>query len=269
MEERADRDNRPSPDALLRQIGQGSRGRFKLQTIRAGFVASKAEWQNRAASVGGDAPASALAHATIAHFVAQIAAVDQAIAQTIDDDDELRGKRDLLLSIDGVGETLAAVILAELPDRAVITSSAQAVAYAGLNPRRLQSGSSNQLPDAHLQDRQRNITRRAVHAGNGGDAPQQGGCRLGGTAARARTVEAQADRRRRHAQVAGNLLRRPQDRQTVRRRSRHAGMTGQTDIPWFDREPTIPSSRPGTASASRAGVLKDGRRPPRSGAQRP
>lgn len=117
-----------------------------LQTMRAGFVASKVEWQNRAGSVGGDAPASALAQATIAHFLAQIAAVDQAIARTIDDDDQLRRKRDLLLSIDGVGETLAAVILAELPDSEVITSSAQAVAYAGLNPRRFQSGSSIDHP---------------------------------------------------------------------------------------------------------------------------
>ena len=117
-----------------------------LQTMRAGFVASKVEWQNRASSIGADAAASALAQATIAHFVAQIAAVDQAIAHTIDDDDELRRKRELLLSIDGVGETLAAVILAELPDRDVITSSAQAVAYAGLNPRRFQSGASIDHP---------------------------------------------------------------------------------------------------------------------------
>ena len=117
-----------------------------LQTMRAGFVASRVEWQNRAGSLGGDAAAGALANATIAHFVAQIAAVDQAIAETIDHDDDLRGKRNLLLSIGGVGETLAAVVLAELPGPEVLTSSAQAVAYAGLNPRRFQSGSSINHP---------------------------------------------------------------------------------------------------------------------------
>ena len=117
-----------------------------LQTMRAGFVGSKVEWQNRASSMGDDDAARALANATIAHCVAQIAAVDQAIAETIDRDDDLRGKRDLLLSIDGVGETLAAVILAELPGPEVITSSAQAVAYAGLNPRQFQSGSSINHP---------------------------------------------------------------------------------------------------------------------------
>ena len=96
--------------------------------------------------VGHGALAHQLAQATIAHLQLQIAAVDKAIAQTIDDDDELRGKRDLLLSINGVGETLAAVILAELPGPELLKSSAQAVAYAGLNPRKVQSGTSINLP---------------------------------------------------------------------------------------------------------------------------
>lgn len=122
-----------------------------LQTMRAGFVASKVEWQNRAGSLGAgslgdDAAARTLAEATIAHFLAQIAAVDRAIAETIDHDDDLRGKRELLLTIRGVGEALAAAVLAELPGTEVITRSAQAVAYAGLNPRRFQSGSSINYP---------------------------------------------------------------------------------------------------------------------------
>ncbi len=118
----------------------------ELQTMRAGFMASRIEWQNRAGSLGGDAAAGALAEATIAHFAAQIAAVDQAITETIDNDDELRGKRDLLLTIDGVGHTLAALVLAELPGPDVIVRSAQAVAYAGLNPRQFQSGTSVNRP---------------------------------------------------------------------------------------------------------------------------
>ena len=48
---------------------------------------------------------------------------------------DLRSKRDLLLSINGVGETLAGVVLAELPGPDVLQSSAEVVAYAGLNPR--------------------------------------------------------------------------------------------------------------------------------------
>lgn len=117
-----------------------------LQVMRAGFVASKVEWQNRAESIGNDDAAGALARSTIAHFAAQIAAVDAAIAAVINEDDDLRGKRDLLLSIDGVGEVLAAVILAELPGTEAISNGAQAVAYAGLNPRRFQSGTSVNHP---------------------------------------------------------------------------------------------------------------------------
>ena len=69
-------------------------------------------------------------------------AVSKAIALTIDNDCDLQSKRDLLLSISGVGETLAGVVLAELPGPDVLRSSAEVVAYAGLNPRQHQSGTS-------------------------------------------------------------------------------------------------------------------------------
>jgi len=118
----------------------------ELRTMRAGFLASRVEWQNRAGSGVADRTASELARTTVAHFEVQIAAVDKAIAETIDGDDDLRTKRDLLLSIDGVGETLAAVILTELPAPEVLSRSTQAVAYAGLNPRQHQSGSSINHP---------------------------------------------------------------------------------------------------------------------------
>jgi transposase len=89
-----------------------------------------------------DAVAQSLADVTISHFTSQLGAVDEAIAQTIDNDSVLRRKRDLLVSISGVGETLAGVVLAELPGPDVLRSSAEVVAYAGLNPRQHQSGTS-------------------------------------------------------------------------------------------------------------------------------
>src|SRR3984893_13104301 len=67
---------------------------------------------------------------------------DKAIALTIDNDSDLRSKRDLLLSISGVGDTLAGVVLAELPGPDVLRSSGEVIAYAGLNPRQHQSGTS-------------------------------------------------------------------------------------------------------------------------------
>ena len=59
--------------------------------------------------------ATKLAAATIEHFTRQLEAVDRATAETIDQDPELRDRRDLLLSVIGVGETLAARLLASGP----------------------------------------------------------------------------------------------------------------------------------------------------------
>ena len=104
------------------------------------------EWKNRKNSGMVDAVAQSLADATISHFTSQLGAVEKAIAQTIDNDSDLRRKRDLLLSISGVGETLASAVLAELPGPDVLRSSAEVVAYAGLNPRQHQSGTSIDRP---------------------------------------------------------------------------------------------------------------------------
>src|ERR1700732_4334106 len=79
---------------------------------------------------------------TISHFTCQLGAGDEAIPQPMDNDSSLRRKRDLLLSVSGVGEILAGVVLAELPGPDVLRSSAEVVAYAGLNPRQHQSGTS-------------------------------------------------------------------------------------------------------------------------------
>ena len=127
------------PSHAHRQLGE-------LQTIRAGIVAGLTEWKNRKNSGMVDAVAQSLADATISHFTSQLGAVEKAIAQTIDNDSDLRRKRDLLLSISGVGETLASAVLAELPGPDVLRSSAEVVAYAGLNPRQHQSGTSIDRP---------------------------------------------------------------------------------------------------------------------------
>jgi transposase len=123
---------------------QATRRLCELQTIRAGMVASLTEWKNRSTSGMADDRALALAKATIQHFTLE--AVDQAIAETIDNDPELCAKRTLLVSISGVGETLAGIVLAELPGPEVLGSSAAVAAYAGLNPRQHQSGTSINRP---------------------------------------------------------------------------------------------------------------------------
>ena len=68
------------------------------------------------------------------------------LRETIDQDVELRGRRDLLLSVIGVGETLAASLLAEMPEPTVLRRSGEIVAYAGLNPSHHRSGTSIDRP---------------------------------------------------------------------------------------------------------------------------
>ena len=86
------------PSEAHRRLGE-------LQTIRSGIIAGLTEWKNRKNSGIVDAEARALADAgTIAHFTSQLGAVDKAIAVTIDNDCDLQSKRDLLLSISGVGD---------------------------------------------------------------------------------------------------------------------------------------------------------------------
>jgi transposase len=118
----------------------------ELQTVRAGILKNRAEWQNRIASGLGDSTATRLAAMTIDHFTTQLEAIDHAIDETIDQDTELRSRRDLLLSITGVGETLAGLLLAEMPEPGSLRHSGQIVAYAGLNPSHYQSGSSINHP---------------------------------------------------------------------------------------------------------------------------
>ncbi len=97
----------------------------ELQTVRAGIVGNRAEWKNRIASGLGDNTATTLAAATIEHFTSQLEAIDTAIGETIDQDAELCGRRDLLLSVIGVGETLAASLLAEMPEPGVLAGVAR------------------------------------------------------------------------------------------------------------------------------------------------
>jgi hypothetical protein len=86
-----------------------------------------------------DAVAQSLADVTISHFTSQLSAVDEAITQTIDNDSVLRRKRDLLLSISGVGETLAGVDFAGFERGAV----ARLTCTANPRPRHAPRGASN------------------------------------------------------------------------------------------------------------------------------
>ena len=73
-------------------------------------------------------------------FARQIANLDTALGATLRADPVLRPQDELLRSIPAVGPVLCAGLLAELP--ADLRTARAATAYAGLNPRQRESGSS-------------------------------------------------------------------------------------------------------------------------------
>ena len=72
----------------------------------------------------------------------QIDEIDSQIRSLIDDDPTLRGKRELLTSIPGIGEQLAVTILGELPTLSEFRSAKAVAAFTGLCPREFRSGKS-------------------------------------------------------------------------------------------------------------------------------
>jgi len=78
----------------------------------------------------------------ISQFDTQIADLERAIRDHIDQHPGLRSKRDLLTSIPGIANTTAASILSEMPTIEQFESVRAVAAYAGLSPQVRQSGSS-------------------------------------------------------------------------------------------------------------------------------
>ena len=80
--------------------------------------------------------------AHIAYLDKQIAQTRALINQHIDNHPDLKGKRQLLQSIPGIGEATIQVILAEFADITRFASAKALAAYVGVAPRLRQSGSS-------------------------------------------------------------------------------------------------------------------------------
>ena len=72
----------------------------------------------------------------------EIARTEKLIRSHIDSHPGLRGQRELLVSIPGIGETTAAKLLGEIMDVKLYESARQLAAFSGLAPRLHQSGSS-------------------------------------------------------------------------------------------------------------------------------
>lgn len=77
---------------------------------------------------------------TLRSLEAEIAKIEQQLRDRIDKDEDLRGKRDLLLSVDGIGERTADRLLGEIPLLEEFRNAKAVAAYVGLSPREWQSG---------------------------------------------------------------------------------------------------------------------------------
>jgi transposase len=78
----------------------------------------------------------------IAQLEAEIAAVERQIAQHLQEHPQLKEQAELIDSITGLGPKTAATILGEIPHLSAYKKAGQVVAYAGLNPKERQSGTS-------------------------------------------------------------------------------------------------------------------------------
>ena len=118
-----------------------SEQRLKALVLRLqGLVAMRAEEKNRIESARDSIRDSLDKH--LQWLDEEIKRIEQQISQTLDDDPTLRGKRELLASIPGLGERTLAILLAYGLGRERFDKARQFVAFAGLSVREHESGSS-------------------------------------------------------------------------------------------------------------------------------
>lgn len=80
--------------------------------------------------------------AHVAYLDQRIQEIEQAIADHVDQDPELKRQRDLLVSIPGIGDKTAYLLLGEITHLENFEHVNELVAFCGLNPRQHRSGSS-------------------------------------------------------------------------------------------------------------------------------
>jgi transposase len=103
---------------------------------------SRGQHVTRAQTPGLPSLVLASAQKVIAELDAQIAELQRMIKSHIDAHPALKAQKKLLVTIPGIGDATAAVILSEMPNITEFRSSQAVAAYAGLSPRLRQSGSS-------------------------------------------------------------------------------------------------------------------------------
>ncbi len=121
-------------DALRQRLQQRSRRLDQLNKMRQQEV-------NRSKSGITDPFTQEQIQSTIAYFDTLIEQTQQSIQEMVKSDDNLAEQYHLLISIKGIGEKTAALILAELNIKQ-FDSARQLAAYIGITPQQFQSGTS-------------------------------------------------------------------------------------------------------------------------------
>jgi transposase len=113
-----------------------------LARRRDALIGMRTQEQARLQSPGLENPITESIEQLIATLESQIREIERQIQSLIDDDPDLRAKRELLTSIEGIGEVTAQTFLAEIPNLEQFRNIKAVGAYLGLSPREHQSGLS-------------------------------------------------------------------------------------------------------------------------------
>lgn len=105
-----------------------------------GLIDMRVQEQNRLEAPGNVEAVQVSLREAIAWLDSEIAKIEHQLQQLIKDDPDMRNKRDLLLSIKGIGERTADRILGEMPHLEEFRNGKAVAAYVGLSPREWQSG---------------------------------------------------------------------------------------------------------------------------------
>ena len=108
-------------------------------------------------------------NSVLRHIEKEIAETHNAIKKHIDDDSDMRGMRDLIVTIDGIGQKTLERLLAELGDLRKYDDPRKLVAAAGLEPQATGLGTA-QRPHRDLKNRLSARAGRPLHAWPGGAA---------------------------------------------------------------------------------------------------
>ncbi|WP_256574329.1 IS110 family transposase [Pseudomonas sp. M30-35] len=136
----ADYGARHQPELRAWQPEQPSIRRLKALVRRLKDLQELEQIEQNRLDVTSEQKVRTSIESVLEHLRQQIDETLKAIKQHFDDNDDLRGQRDLLTSIDGIADRTAALVLAELGDIERFESSRAITAFAGLNPRLQESG---------------------------------------------------------------------------------------------------------------------------------